>query len=269
MAEMAKMDNLSASHTIAHLMSQFSRYGIPDKGPQFANSAFIKFAKEYGFEHVTTSPLFPQANGQIERTIQTVKRILLKSEDPYKGLLAYRNTTLEDLGLSPAQIFLNRRLKTDIPTTSTLLEPATQSGIDVRERLKTRKARQKQQHDRHAGPPLRNLFPGEKVVAKHQGQWVPATVVAKHVAPRSCVIESASGRKLRRNRLHLRPTNASNIPTQKDSVPINNKVPGQDVEPHVAPPPYLAESTSHSGDTCTPVVTKSGRVVKSRNPMNL
>ncbi|XP_033756234.1 uncharacterized protein K02A2.6-like [Pecten maximus] len=121
--ELSKLDNMSNKNTMLYLKSQMSRYGIPDKlitdnGPQFANEEFKKFSKTYGFEHTTSSPRYPQANGQAERTVQTVTNILKKSEDPYKGLLAYRNTVIEDLGLSPAQMFFGRRLKTDIPTTA-------------------------------------------------------------------------------------------------------------------------------------------------------
>ena len=81
---------------------------IADNGPQFASGEFAKFAKEYGFIHITTSPHFPQANGQAERFVQTVKNLIKKSKDPYKALLDYRNTRapLEgiELHVSPAQL---------------------------------------------------------------------------------------------------------------------------------------------------------------------
>ena len=119
--ELALLDNLSSSTTITHLKSLFARYGIPDKlisdnGPQYSSDAFKSFAKSYGFDHITTSPHFPQANGQAERTVQTVKSLLKKSEDPYLALLAYRNTTIDTIGMSPSQMFLGRRLKSDLPT---------------------------------------------------------------------------------------------------------------------------------------------------------
>ena len=57
----------------------FARFGIPetvmcDNGPQYISQEFEQFAKSYGFTHVTSSPLFPQSNGQAERTVQTVKK---------------------------------------------------------------------------------------------------------------------------------------------------------------------------------------------------
>ena len=45
-----------------------------ENGPEFASKEFSVFAKTYQFQHVASSPRFPQSNGLVERTIQTVKR---------------------------------------------------------------------------------------------------------------------------------------------------------------------------------------------------
>ena len=55
--------------------------------------------------------------------MQTIKHLLKKAKDPYIARLDYRNTPIEELGLSPAQPFLSRRLKTKLPVASTLLKP--------------------------------------------------------------------------------------------------------------------------------------------------
>ena len=36
---------------------------MSDNGPQYNSQAFIEFAKQYNFSHNTSSPKFPQANG--------------------------------------------------------------------------------------------------------------------------------------------------------------------------------------------------------------
>ena len=125
--EVAKLDNLT-SNIICHLKSQFARYGIPDElisdnVPQYASSAFTDFSKSYGFVHTTSSPHFPQANGEAERAVQTIKNLLKKAQDPYKALLNYRNTRLDGINLSPAQLLMGRRLKSSLPIKADLLKP--------------------------------------------------------------------------------------------------------------------------------------------------
>ena len=57
----------------------FSRHGIPEvvvseNGPQFSSEAYAEFAKQFQFEHVTSSPHYPQSNGEAERAVQTVNK---------------------------------------------------------------------------------------------------------------------------------------------------------------------------------------------------
>ena len=78
-----------------------ARHGIPDKlwsdnGPHFSSQEFMKFSELYEFDHITSSPAYPQSNGMAENSVKTAKRIMLKAletvTDPYLGLLDFRNT---------------------------------------------------------------------------------------------------------------------------------------------------------------------------------
>ena len=105
-----------------------------DNGPQFNSAEFAQFAKEWGFHHNTTSPKFPQTNGEVERAVKTVKSTLKKEKDPAKALLAYKSTPLA-CGFPPAILLMGRRLQTSIPTFNTNLTP---KWPDM-EKLKVRK----------------------------------------------------------------------------------------------------------------------------------
>ena len=73
------------SSTVIHKRkSAFARRGIPgivvsDNGPQFASAEFAKFAREWEFTHVTSSPRYPQSNGKVENAVKTCKTLMKKA----------------------------------------------------------------------------------------------------------------------------------------------------------------------------------------------
>lgn len=104
--EVAKLAKATAEEVVRHTSSIFARHGIPelvisDNGPQYTAASYARFAMQYGFIHHTSSPHYPQGNGEAERAVKTVKGLLKKSGDHYLALLAYRNTLL---GLGTVQL---------------------------------------------------------------------------------------------------------------------------------------------------------------------
>ena len=93
----------------------------------FGSREFQDFAREYEFEHLTSSPDYPQSNRKVENAIKTAKSLMKKAresgQDFYLSLLAWRNTPTEGMGSSPAQCLFSKRTKTSLPTASRLLEP--------------------------------------------------------------------------------------------------------------------------------------------------
>ena len=87
---------------------------MSDNGSQYSNTRNLfdsthelkQFAEDWGFCHTTSSPEYPQSHDAAERAVQAAKRILKKAaadqKDPFEGLLKYRNTPFEDIGVSPA-----------------------------------------------------------------------------------------------------------------------------------------------------------------------
>ena len=76
--EIAKLNDLDSATTIRVLKSIFARHGVPeivvfDNGPQYASQRFKHFAQDYSFTSVTSSPHYPQGNGEAERAVRTVK----------------------------------------------------------------------------------------------------------------------------------------------------------------------------------------------------
>ncbi len=104
------MDTLSTT-IVNKTKVRFARFGIPqvchtDNGPQFVGKAYKEFAKEYDFNHTTSSPYHPQGNGRAEAAVKLVKHMIKKSDDFQAALLNYRNTPQRGHSYSPAQWML-------------------------------------------------------------------------------------------------------------------------------------------------------------------
>ena len=106
--------NTLSSTTIRKLEDWFCMFGIPhsirsDNGPQFVGEAFNQFLGKWRIEHTTSSPRYPQSNGEVERAVQTVKALLKKNVNLQAALCFYRDAPLAN-GYSPAQLLFNRSL---------------------------------------------------------------------------------------------------------------------------------------------------------------
>ena len=122
-----KLNIIRSDTTIAHLKSIFEEHGIPNKlvtgnDTQFTSALFQEICSTYGFIHVKTSPYYPQANGFIERTVQTVKNLLQKCKesnaDPHLAVLCPRSTPLDQNIASPAELLNSRVYQANIPSIS-------------------------------------------------------------------------------------------------------------------------------------------------------
>ena len=122
------MRDQTATETIALLLKQFSRWGLPDeivtnRGKNFDSKEFSQFRGSRS--NTKPSPHHHQSNGKAESTVKIAKSILRKTENsalnPYEALLDQHNTPTLDMTTSSAQRFLYRRLKAEIPMKTTLL----------------------------------------------------------------------------------------------------------------------------------------------------
>jgi transposase InsO family protein len=81
--ELDLLSGIVASAVILKLKSQMARHRIPDvlmsnNGPQFCCKQFKEFSQKWEFIHVTSSPVYPQSNGGVERAVQTAKTLMKK-----------------------------------------------------------------------------------------------------------------------------------------------------------------------------------------------
>ena len=215
--EIALLEGQTAREIVKHIHRIFSRTGYPyelrtDNGPCYASEEFRRYCGEHQIKH-TSSPLYPESNGLVERMIQSVKNWWRKEEDYNTALLMYRTTPLES-GPSPAELFYNRKIRSNLPVINTgnmqefqqndkLLKNLQKEWFDVRKRTKS----------------LMELQPGDRVWIRTSNTEEPqsAVVIKKSDQPDSYLIQRGD-RIIRRNRKHLkkRPDNAELEGTGKE-----------------------------------------------------
>lgn len=226
--EMDELHSLKTSAVILFLKQNFARHGIPefvysDNGPQFQrvdSAEFARFAKDYGFTHVTSSPRYPQSNGMSEAAVKIAKTRLKKGGDIYKSLLAY-NSSKTKSGFSPAELLYSRKIRTTLPMIEAELEPKTLPRKEIADRDAEQKLQQKTNFDnRHKAHELSTLHPGQPVWITDKREY--GTVAGKSAEPRSYIVDTTKG-TLRRNRFHLVP--AYEIPPTHSDTPDFETVP--------------------------------------------
>ena len=191
------------------------------------------YMKENGIEHRTVTPLWPQANGEIERQNRTLLKAMKiayskgqnwRKELP-KFLLAYRSTPHSATGVSPAELLYNRKIRTKLPELSDNSRPQTES---VRDRDAEKKELGKLYSDakRHAAES--NISVGDEVLLKqkHQNKFTttfeptPYEVIGKH--GNQLVMQSPDkSRVVKRNITHTRPYQRPEPDAQKEKTPVS------------------------------------------------
>ena len=209
--EIEKLSHLSTSAVVKAMKRTIARHGImdtfiSDNGPQFSSAEFASFMEEYGIQHLTSSPYRPQSNGLAEKSVQTIKRMMMKchesGEDFYLALLDYHNTPRENMG-SPAQRLMGRRTKTRIPTSEVLLKPQIIEPGIVYDGLQKSRVSQKFYYDRGSAS-LPRISEDDAIRIHTENGWEPAEYIDRHRLPRSYVVKSGPQARLyRRNRNDL------------------------------------------------------------------
>lgn len=250
--EVGQLQSTSSRTVISYLKTVFARHGIPcelftDNGPQFSSCEFASFAKEWGFQHTTSSPTYPRSNGLAESSVKIVKGLMKKSEDRddfQKSLLIYRSAPLEN-GLSPAQMLMGRRIRSNLPVSEDLLTP--KGASKVRKERERQKVKQKQLHDRTAKS-LPTLRCGDRVRLRdiNTGTWRQQGHVEEELSSRSYRIQTECGLSLRRNR-----TDIQLQPSHEDTT-------AQELQQDTPQPPELPNSE--------PEHTTNGQTAVSKSP---
>ena len=207
--EVRIMNSTTSLATINELRDIFSTHGPPtmlvsDNASQFTSYEFGLFMKQNGINHVTCAPFHPSSNGMAERAVQTFKQGLknMKKSDVRtkvnRFLFRYRCTPHSVTGSTPAELLMNRRLRTPLD----LLRPS------LRDRVKRKQEDQKKYHDNTK--PVREFKVNDKVFVENysgRGNRWWSGVVVEVTGPVSYKVALDDSRIVRRHVDQMRSRN--------------------------------------------------------------
>lgn len=177
--DVVQVSSTSTSSTISVLRKFFSQFGLPeelvsDNAAQFTCKEFEHFLQMNGVKHTKSPPYHPASNGAAERQVQNFKHALKKQllgegkPDLDSFLLTYRSTPHRVTGVSPAELFLKRQVRTRL----SLLKPNLKASVENKQ---WKEAAQKK-----SKTGIRQFSAGDKVLVRNKvgkDKWVQGVIV--------------------------------------------------------------------------------------------
>lgn len=148
------LSSLTTTSVLRRFEETFSIFGTPkevktDNGPPFHSTDFKTFNHNLGIKHHRITPYWPQANGEVERFMRTIKRFVqattVEGRDWTKQLpaflSAYRATPHSCTEKSPYSMLFGREMNTivHIPQEINAQTPPPGPPGDTRNRLKMKR----------------------------------------------------------------------------------------------------------------------------------
>ena len=219
---------------IQRLDAQFARYGMPktlrtDNGSNLVSEEVEDYLKEMGVKHLHTTPLWPRANGEVERQNRSLLKAIKAThaegrnwrEELNKFLMAYRSTPHSTTGKSPAELLFRRVMKTKMPELTYMEEEVEGGDQVVRDRDAQRKQTNKDYADKKLRAKERDVGEGDVVLLEQRREnklspayeKEPYKVMARYGD--QVVLQSPQGVQYRRNLQHVK---AFNVPEKEEQV---------------------------------------------------
>ena len=216
--EIEIVHSTAAKAFIPKLDRIFAAYGIPkvvksDNGPPFSGHEFAQFANYLGFKHRKVTPLWPEANGEVERFMKTFGKVLRTTanwkQEMYRFLRNYRATPHYTTGVPPATALFGRPIRIKLPCPLVVLCNESYDPVLMREKDAHQKLKIKTQAESRRATKECDIQVGDTVLVKQPKRKklstpyhpVPLTVTQKN---HSMITAENDDRKVTRNSSHFR-----------------------------------------------------------------
>ena len=180
------VSSTSASAVIPKLDQLFATFGTPrivksDNGPPFNSDEFATFAQVLGFRHRKVTPLWPRANGEVERFVKTLKKSIKAAKTEGKNwrkvlqsfLRNYRTTPHATTGTAPSVLLMKRAVRNKIPQADSA-DPVSEI-IRKHDSLQKMKIKSYADNKHHVKPC--NISPGDSVLVKRPFNMIKGSTV--------------------------------------------------------------------------------------------
>lgn len=194
----------------------FDTYGYPcsmksDNGTPFQSKEYKKYCSDRGIKTLTSTPLDPQQNGQVERYMQLVNKsmqIAMETGGNYRlelkaTITAHNSAINRTTGAVPDEVMFGRKLRRGLP----LLASAAVAIVDeqIRQRDWTEKMKSKSREDVKRSAKDTSIKVGDKVVllrthrSKGDTRFGPTTYTVVKKNRGDLEVQAEDGRTFRRS----------------------------------------------------------------------
>ena len=176
--EVEIVSSTASTTVIPKLDSIFARQGIPeilktDNGPPFNGGELTQFANHLGFHHRKVTPLWPCANGEVERFMAPLMKAIRAAhveqrswkQELYTFLRQYRATPHCTTGVSPSEALNQRQMRVTLPQLPQQAQ-TSESDTQLRHRDAANKAKAKAYSDRRRHAKQSDLQVGDTVLVR-------------------------------------------------------------------------------------------------------
>ena len=271
--EVEIVHSTSAKAVLPKLDRVFAAYGVPevvksDKIPLFNGHEFAQFADYLGFKHRRVTPLWPEANGEVELFMKTFGKVLRTTsnwkQEMYQFLRNYRATPHCTTGTAPATALFGRaiRIKLSCPVVpcESNLKPALMREHDAHQKLKMKTLAESRRPIKDS-----DIQVGDTVLVKQPktGKFstpyhpVPLKVTNKN---HSMLTAEEGDRSVTRNSPHFKKLHQDHA--DPVSVDINSSAVPVSVDTNSSADPVPVDTSSSASAQAELPLTRSARVSK-------
>ena len=222
--EVAILKSTTSAKIIEAIAPMFARFGVPfslrtDNGPQFVSEEFESFLQAHGVAHRRTTPLWPQANGEVERQNRSLLKSLQIANLEGKNwrtelvtwLAAYRSTPQATTGATPFYLMFGREMRTKLPELRR--ETVEVPREEVRDRDWSNKLKGKAYADARRGATSKFIRIGDTVLLKAEKSnkfstnFRPSPFKVVQKTGTEVTVRNEAGEEFRRNAAFIKKYN--------------------------------------------------------------